>query len=153
MNTFGHINYDIRRWIRKLKHSYEYVFFKRRIPRPYYVKWQILEKNFIEGATCVETGTYLGETTEFLSKRFSQVFSFEPYDKLATYNLTRFKARNNVNIINSASELGLRSLLKELSGPVNFWLDGHYSGDGTFLSSEEQLSPILEEINSVVDEN
>ena len=111
MSTINHINYDIKRWIRKFKHSYEFLFHKQRIPRPYYVKWQVLEKNFIKDATCVETGTYLGETTEFLSKRFPHVFSFEPYVKLAKYNMKRFKSQSNINIINLPSESGLHSVL------------------------------------------
>ena len=34
---------------------------------------------------------------------------------------------------------------------MNFWLDGHYSGAGTFLSEEAHLSPILEEVKSIVE--
>ena len=38
-------------------------------------------------------------------------------------------------------------ILKKLDGPVNFWLDGHFSGDITFQG--DSISPIVKELSLI----
>jgi hypothetical protein len=45
---------------------------------PQFVKQNVLMKNCVPGAPWVETGTYLGTTTKFLSARSPKVHSIEP---------------------------------------------------------------------------
>jgi hypothetical protein len=45
------------------------------------------------------------------------------------------------------SEEVLPRLLADLTGPVNFWLDGHYSAGLTFKSSN--ACPLLEELAAI----
>lgn len=41
----------------------------------------------------------------------------------------------------------MEDLLKKANGPVNLWLDGHWSQGGTF--KDENDTPIVHELNSV----
>lgn len=140
-----YLKYKIKRRIRLIKHYVEARVFSKRIPAPYSQKWHILFKFFEKGSLSIETGTYLGETTNFLSLNIGPVISIEPYSELANYNKERFKKNNNVKIINQKSQEALSGALGKKFGTINFWLDGHFSGEGTF-GDLESASPILDEL-------
>ena len=53
----------------------------------------------------------------------------------------------SVSIIEGTSENELGTLLGGLSGGINFWLDGHYSGADTFQS--ELDTPIKAELDII----
>lgn len=101
-------------------------------PSPIFVKHSCLKRNGYPNATWVETGTYLGETTFFLSKLARQVFSIEPEPTLFLDAKPLFEKKKNVEILNGTSENILPNLLPKINGNVNFWLDGHYSMGITF---------------------
>jgi hypothetical protein len=108
----------------------------------------LFRKHGIPGATWVETGTYRGDTTEFLAGIASAVYSFEPGVKLYEAACQRFKGRGlNVMLINRLSEEGLPQLLPWLSGDVCFWLDGHYSGEDTYKGPQD--TPIRDELAAI----
>jgi hypothetical protein len=111
------------------------------------VKNQILLSNSIPDAPWIETGTYLGETTKLLAGHAPMVISFEPSDPHFIYTSHRFAKYKNIKILNSTSEEGLEKVINQLDGQVNFYFDGHASGDGTFNGSSE--TPIVEELNIV----
>ena len=117
------------------------------MPCPTIVKHLVLERNSVKNATWVETGTYLGDTTFFLSKISNMVFSIEPEEKLFNNASNRFKESTNVNLINSTSENAFPSLLSTLKGDVNFWLDGHYSAGITFQGEND--TPIRQELSCI----
>ena len=125
------------------------VWRKRRydVPAPQSVKWAVLDRHMTRGATWVETGTYLGDTTDFLAKRASMVFSIEPADTLYEACKHRFRNRANIKLIHGTSETAFPGLLKELSGNVCFWLDGHASGGVTFRG--KLATPVLEELRAI----
>lgn len=114
----------------------------------YYTKWGMLKNFFEPNVTVIETGTYLGETTSFLSSFSSNVISFEPHPKLFDYNLKRFRNNKKIKILNSESQVLLEECLEDLSGSVNFWLDGHFSGAGTYGKSEHS-SPIMDKLRII----
>jgi len=120
------------------------------VPAPNYVKWQVLKKWGGNGAW-IETGTYTGETTWFLSTIGSVVISLEPAKPLAMAAVRKFSSFKNVRIIEGTSEenldLVLLSLEKNQKADISFWLDGHYSGGDTFLAEEE--CPVLKELEII----
>jgi hypothetical protein len=119
------------------------------LPAPQRVKTRVLQRNaFIEG-NWIETGTYLGDTTRFLAKTFPNliVTSLEPDFTLFSFNKSRLSKFHNIKLVNSTSENSLSDLVSNETGTLNFWLDGHFSGDITFKG--QIYSPILEELNII----
>ncbi len=113
-------------------------------PSPHFIKQKVLLRNAISGATWVETGTHLGQTTKELSKHGTFVYSIEPEPTLYSNAADYFKSYPNVEILKGVSEEVFPSLLPKLSGDINFWLDGHYSTGITFKGPQD--TPILEEL-------
>ncbi|MDB4520503.1 hypothetical protein N9118_13250, partial [Akkermansiaceae bacterium] len=113
---------------------------------PQLVKEKVFDKYGIAGAGWVETGTYLGTTTDYLSKRFPHVYSIEPAKDLYTSASKRFKG-GNVTLFNDVSENIFPTLLPKLSGNINFWLDGHYSAGITFKGDKD--CPVEDELNAI----
>ena len=116
-------------------------------PSPHFIKQACLLRNGLPAATWVETGTYLGRTTELLAKLGSQVYSIEPEIKLFNRAHSLFSNYSNVQILNGTSEDVFPSLLPRIKGDVNFWLDGHYSAGITFKGPQD--TPILNELECI----
>ena len=119
------------------------------LPAPQRVKTRVLQRNaFVEG-NWIETGTYLGDTTRFLAKTFPStiITSLEPDFTLFSFNKSRLSKFHNIKLVNSTSENSLSDIVSNETGTVNFWLDGHFSGDITFKG--QIYSPILEELNII----
>lgn len=115
-------------------------------PAPRSVKNAVLLRYGIADATWVETGTFLGQTAEFLARSARHVFTIEPSRPLFTRAACRF-AGSNVTVLNGTSESVLPDLLPTLSGPVNFWLDGHYSAGVTYCGAT--VTPIAAELEAI----
>jgi hypothetical protein len=113
---------------------------------PQLVKQNVFLKYGIKDAVWVETGTYLGATTKYLSDLFPHVYSVEPEQKLYASAVKRFEGQN-VTLFNDVSENVFPSLLPQLSGNVNFWLDGHYSAGITFKGSKD--CPVDDELAAI----
>jgi len=122
---------------------------KFQAPSPHYIKQACLLRNSVPNATWVETGTYLGQTTQVLSKNGLKVFSIEPEPTLFANAFEYFRKFNNVVIIKGTSEQIFPDLLPKITGDVNFWLDGHYSAGNTFKGSQD--TPILDELKHIAD--
>ena len=125
---------------------------KFQAPSPLFIKQNCIIRNSINNAIWVETGTYLGQTTRILSKYATKVYSIEPEPDLYANAKNYFKTYKNVEIINNVSEKIFPILLQKLNGNINFWLDGHYSGDITFKGEKEtsieiELQSISKNIN------
>jgi hypothetical protein len=116
-------------------------------PSPQHVKIRVLKSNSLKNATWIETGTYLGDTTSKLAKIARRVISIEPQTELSLFASNRLRRHTNVEIINATSESCITDVLKGVSGPTCFWLDGHYSGDVTFQGAE--VSPISAELSAI----
>jgi hypothetical protein len=118
-------------------------------PSPQFIKTQVLKRNGINFGTWIETGTYLGDTTKFLAKNFpnSKIISLEPQILIFNFAKFRLRKRNNVLLVNGSSEEKFEGILSKIAGPVNFWLDGHFSGDITFQG--DSISPIIQELDLI----
>jgi hypothetical protein len=101
----------------------------------------------LPGAIWVETGTYLGETTKFLSRHACKVYSIEPETILFLKAKEYFKSFHHVSILHGTSEDTFPKLLPKIKGNVNFWLDGHYSEGITYKGFRD--TPIIYELNSI----
>lgn len=119
-------------------------------PSPYFIKQKVLLRNGLRDATWVETGTYMGDTTKFLSEIATMVYSIEPEPTLFSQAEQKFSNTSNVKIIKGLSEEVLPKLLPTISGNVCFWLDGHYSEGITFKGPQD--TPIIDEL-TVIGEN
>ena len=113
---------------------------------PQFIKEKVLEKYSIKNAKWIETGTFRGDTTHYLSKRFPHIYSIEPQVEFYKAALNHFKSQN-VTLFNDVSENVFPILLPTLKGNLNFWLDGHYSGGETFKGNKE--CPIIDELNAI----
>ena len=124
-------------------------FFQRNFssPSPQLIKMKTLEFHSFKDVGWVETGTYKGDTTRFLAKRFSKVVSLEPSLPLYNFSKKRLRRFKNVVLLNGTSEDLLESALALVAPAANFWLDGHYSEGGTFLG--ETVSPIVHELVTI----
>lgn len=113
---------------------------------PQLVKQNLFVKYGVPQAQWVETGTYVGETTDFLSKNYSFVYSIEPEKNLFENAMKKF-LNKNVELFNGVSEDVMPSLLPGLSEDINFWLDGHYSAGFTFKGDKD--CPVEEELIAI----
>lgn len=116
-------------------------------PSPTAIKHKVLKRNGYPAAAWVETGTFLGETTVLLAREAKQVYSLEPATEFYVRAQNKFSSWENVSVINGPSETVLPTLLPNLTGPVNFWLDGHYSAGQTFKGRKD--TPIIEELSEI----
>ena len=118
------------------------------VPAPWAVKMKVLERYMIPEATWVETGTYLGATTEFLAERSPKVISLEPAPTLFQAAAEKFALSDRITILNKTSEAGFLETFDLIqSGEVCFWLDGHYSGGTTFAGPQD--TPIVHELELI----
>ena len=91
--------------------------------RFYVEKYQL--KNF------VETGTYVGDTLDYIAKAGIKCTSIELSKELYKAACNRFKGVGNIRLLQGDSGKVLPQLLEQISEPTLFWLDGHYSGGTT----------------------
>lgn len=120
------------------------------LPCPNSIKNSVLLRNGFADGIWVETGTYLGDTTEVLSKSAPMVYSIEPSQALVEKARARFAHHENIHILHGLSETELPKLLSQdqlRNATVNFWLDGHYSAGVTHQGPQE--TPIIEELQAI----
>lgn len=116
-------------------------------PAPYIFKLSVLRRYGIEGAAWIETGTFMGATTEFLASLSPRVISIEPSAALAEKARRRLAQMSNVTVICDLSENALPKILLEDFRALNFWLDGHFSEGDTFQGPND--TPIIQELGAI----
>ena len=118
------------------------------LPAPNPVKIQTLLRHF-HGDTVVETGTFTGQTTQVLGKYFKKVITIEAHEKLFRSAEKKFSKATNIQTIFGRSQDIFPQILPTLTGEINFYLDGHNSGQGTF--EDEIDTPLIPELNNIRD--
>jgi len=101
--------------------------------------------------TFIETGTYLGDTLEFLKDSFHELISIELSDEYYAKAIERFKTSPRIKIVHGNSGERLPEILKTIKEPCIFWLDGHYSSGNT--ARGEKDTPIYKEISAILKSN
>ena len=95
----------------------------------------------------VETGTNYGHTVSSAIGTFDTIYSIELDEELWRHASQRFAHRADVKLRRGDSAGELSRILGELRQPALFWLDAHYSGEGT--ARGDQDSPIMEELRAI----
>jgi len=116
-------------------------------PSPTLLKMRTLTKYSNKNGKWVETGTYMGGTTQYLAKRFPFVTSIEPSVTFYDYAKSRLRKVKNIALLHGTSESLFESALVSSAPVGNVWLDGHFSEEGTFLG--DKVSPVEEELTAV----
>jgi len=113
---------------------------KRRIIKEYASRYKI--KSFIE------SGTYMGDTVEDCKRIFKKIASIELDPSLYQGAKKRFENDNHITIYKGDSGEIIGLIMKEVSEPCLFWLDGHYS-EG--ITAKGNLNtPILDELTHIL---
>lgn len=99
----------------------------------------------------VETGTFRGDMLEAQKKNFDKLYSIELSTEFWETAKKRFKNDSNITLLQGDSGDVLPKLAPTLDQPTLFWLDGHYCGSNTALSSIE--CPIYAELDAVFNNN
>jgi len=108
--------------------------------RPIFKKY--LNNNFIE------TGCYLGFGIQAaIDVGFKKIYSIELSDTFYEQCSIKFKTNPQVKIIKGDSATVLGPVLSEIKDETTFWLDGHFSGEGTARGLFS--SPLLEELRQI----
>ena len=121
------------------------------VPPPHIVKQNTLKAYATEFGlkVLVETGTYHGDMVEAMKPHFERIYSIELSREFFEGAKERFKSDKHVELLCGDSGHELASLVKRLSGPALFWLDGHYSAGHTALG--ENITPIFLELQHILE--
>jgi hypothetical protein len=137
-------NWRIRRmWTRQMD---EWERNGRPAPPPHPIKQAAIREHARRFGvrTLVETGTFHGDMVEAMRRDFDRVISIELSEELSDRARRRFATNRNVEIVQGDSGVELGKLLDRISGPVLFWLDGHYSAGETAQGDKD--TPIYAEL-------
>ena len=120
-------------------------------PAPEVVKKSIVRHYVTSHRTPVfiETGTFLGNMVQFIADTGVQCHSIEIDEALHARAKGLLSGRSNVDLILGDSAQELPKLIAQLSTPATFWLDGHFSGQGT--GRGEIDTPISAELEAILD--
>jgi hypothetical protein len=122
----------------------------RPVPVPHIIKQQTLlhyAKNY-SLKVLVETGTHYGDMIYVLKTYFDHIYSIELRDELFYKAKKRFKKESNIEFIHGDSGTEIKNLMNKIKEPTLFWLDGHYSGEGTARGKTD--TPIYKELNNIL---
>ncbi len=95
----------------------------------------------------IETGTFYGQMVNFASSIFDVVVSIEIFEPFFERNAQMFAGQKNVKILLGDSSAKMPDAMALTNGRILFWLDGHFSGEGTGLG--DKVSPIIEELRII----
>ena len=107
-------------------------------PIPPFIKHELLLRHGSIGSTWVETGTFVGQTTRYLAKKFSMVHTIEASKEciiIAKFISSRYSKK--IRFHEGTSEKCLDGVCSLLGGNVCFWLDAHYSSGITYKGEEK----------------
>lgn len=96
----------------------------------------------------VETGTYFGETVQFVLDTFNKIWSVELAPQLASAAQKRFAPHGHVQIIQGDSGQVLKQIMPQWDRSTLFWLDGHWNHDEV-TARGDTVCPVLAELDAV----
>jgi len=119
------------------------------VPPPHVVKVRaVLEyARRFRISVLVETGTIEGEMARKCAGSFRRIETIELDRGLAAAAARKLARHRHIRVIPGDSAESLATVLATLDRPALFWLDAHYSGDGTAMGETE--TPLLGEIDAI----
>ena len=82
-----------------------------------------------------------------MEKYFKNLYTIELDHDLYLQGKALAKKRSRVNFLEGDSGIIIQDVLKKINKPTLFWLDAHYSGDGTARGSID--TPIIKELQHI----
>jgi hypothetical protein len=95
----------------------------------------------------IETGTYMGEMVKAMAPYFKKILTIELSKEIHQETSKKLSHLHNVSFLQGDSTDVLPDILKNITEPAIFWLDGHYSAGITARGKKD--TPIIEELNSI----
>lgn len=150
------IEYYLNRWIRDFREFIKYPFWStssiigpdNHIYKRRRIRNLNLDRKY---SNFIETGTFYGQMINAVYKNFSKILSVELFDELFELNQKIYKNDSKVQVFHGDSALLLGKMIDTVKNDIIFWLDGHYSGQGTGMG--EQTSPIIFELDIIKSKN
>lgn len=90
--------------------------------------------------TIVETGTWIGNTTEALATLSDNVYTVEINRDSYNKARERFKENKNIKLFHMDSVAFLRQHIQKFTQPILFFLDAHYPA-----------TPLIDELNTIAE--
>jgi hypothetical protein len=136
--------------LRQAWDSWVWMLRGRRLPPPGALKQLIIARYARQYGlkNMIETGTYYGDMVAAMRTRFDRIDTIEIYEPLYLKALARFTGCKSIYLHHGDSEKILPAILAVLTEPALFWLDAHYSGEGTGRGSLD--TPILKELKFIL---
>lgn len=146
------IPHTLLRWLKKVHQLKSLRLWRKNkypVPPPHIVKAAFLKKlaEKKELNIFVETGTYMGDMIDELKYNFEFIYSIELYKPLYSRAKKIFSKYQYIKILSGNSSLKIKAILRDIKQPALFWLDAHYSGDGTARASKN--TPIIKELEAI----
>lgn len=119
------------------------------VPTPHALKQRVLREFAARFGTrrLVETGTYRGDMVDAMRDVFEDIHSVEVFQPLFAGAVEQFRHCAHVHIHLGNSADVFVELLPTLRGATLFWLDGHYSGEGT--GGDATVVPVMCELEQI----
>jgi hypothetical protein len=94
----------------------------------------------------IETGSFdgVGIKNAYFA-RYKEIFSVELEENHYLFCKECFKYNDNIHVLQGDSPVMLQTILSSLTVPATFWLDAHYSGEGT----AETPMPLMRELDAI----
>ena len=100
----------------------------------------------------VETGTFRGDTLEFIraSNTYKLLYSIELSEQFYKRCADRFVNDTNVTIHYGNSRYDLANIIQSIDTEITFWLDSHWSGGHEEIGCDPELKcPVLHELDQI----
>lgn len=131
---------ELRRWEKQGKP----------LPPPHLVKQRIVKRygKAFHLHTLIETGTYTGAMVFAMQDQFDKIYTIELDESLSRAAQRGFAKFEHIEAIQGDSGEVLPQIMAHITEPCLFWLDGHYSGEGTAKGLSD--TPILRELGCIL---
>jgi hypothetical protein len=96
----------------------------------------------------IESGSFTGNGIQrAIEAGFTHISSIELSQEYFKHCEMRFKNNSRVHLFLGDTEDVLEMIIAQITEPITFWLDGHYSGANTALGKHE--SPLMQELEII----